>query len=107
MLLILASDQLKIIARLRRQSVLLEALNLDVGLGLFRAFNCDEAGTALLIICSFLLNLISKALLGGKCGHGQLVNLVNLQRRHLIKLKRPLNQLELWLGLKHENSFFV
>ena len=106
-LLVLACDQFEVIARLRWQSELQEALNLDVGLGLLWTLHCDEAGTALLIIGAFLLDLIAKALFGGKGGHGEFVDLIHLHRLHLIKLKRPLDQLELWLGLEHENCFFV
>ena len=61
----------------------------------------------MLIISALLLDLITKALFGGKCGHGEFVDLIHIHCLHLIKLKRPLDQLELWLGLEHENCFLI
>ena len=101
MLPVFARDQLKLIALLSRYTVrqLLKTLDLDVRLGLLGALDGDETWTALLIICSFFLDLVPQALFGGIGRHGQLVDLIDLHGGHLIKFERPTDQLELWLGL--------
>ena len=98
---VFARDQLKLIALLSRYTVrqLLKTLDLDVRLGLLGALDGDETWTALLIISSFLLNLVPQALLGGVGWYGQLVNLIDLHGWHLVEFERPTDQLELWLGL--------
>ena len=75
-LLVFAGDQFEIVARLGWNAEMLEALNFDVGLGLLWTLHCDEAWTALLIISAFLLDLIAKALFGGKGGNGEFVDLI-------------------------------
>lgn len=57
---------------------MLTALDLYVGLCLPRALHSNEAWTTLLIIVTFLLDLVAEAIIRRISGHRDLIDLVDL-----------------------------
>lgn len=89
---------------------MLVTLYFYVGLSLFRTLNRNKARTTLFIVgacVTSFLDLVSKTVFRRESRYWYLVNLINLELRHFIKLRGPAEELKLWLCFEHKFRLLV